>query len=104
MSESQTQPLAAAPAADQTRAEGKARVFLVVLCLGWGVTWPMMSIALSEIPPFSMRVSGLTLGAITLATLARLNGISLRVSSWRTFAHLCVASAFNIVAFSLFTP
>jgi drug/metabolite transporter (DMT)-like permease len=105
MSESQTQPLAGATAHDQTRADAiKARVFLVVLCLGWGVTWPMMSIALSEIPPFSMRVSGLTLGAITLTTLARLNGISLRISSWRTFAHLCVASAFNIVAFSLFTP
>ena len=103
MSQPQTEPLA--PARDPGRAEAiKARVFLVVLCIGWGVTWPMMSIALSEIPPFSMRVSGLVLGAITLTSLAYLQGVSLRISSWRMLAHLCVAATFNIVLFSIFTP
>jgi len=105
MASPQPSHVAAAPVGAQTRAEAiKARVFLVVLCIGWGVTWPMMSIALSEIPPFSMRVTGLVLGAITLTSLARLQGISLRLPSWWTFAHLCAASLFNIVAFSIFTP
>jgi drug/metabolite transporter (DMT)-like permease len=82
----------------------KARVFLVLLCLGWGITWPMMKIALDEIPPFSMRVASLTLGVATLTSLSLLQGRSLRIPSFRTLMHLCVASFFNIVAFSVFTP
>src|SRR5215470_17730871 len=82
----------------------KARVYLVLLCLGWGMTWPMMRIALDEIPPFSMRVSSLTLGVITLMSLSLLQGRSLRIPRLRTFGHLCAASFFNIVAFSVLTP
>jgi drug/metabolite transporter (DMT)-like permease len=82
----------------------KARVFLVLLCLGWGITWPMMKIALDEIPPFSMRVASLTLGIVTLTSLSLLQGRSLRIPSLRTLVHLCAASFFNIVAFSVFTP
>src|SRR6266705_4701918 len=82
----------------------KARVFLVLLCLSWGITWPMMKIALDEIPPFSMRVSSLTLGVVTLTSLSLLQGRSLRFPPPRTFAHLCAASFFNIVAFSVLTP
>jgi drug/metabolite transporter (DMT)-like permease len=100
----QTDPLAGAPAAALKPDVIKARFFLVVLCLGWGVTWPMMSIALSQIPPFSMRVSSLCLGAVTLISLAFLQGRSLRIPTLRTLAHLCAASFFNIVAFSIFTP
>lgn len=82
----------------------KARVFLVALCLGWGTTWPMMKIALDEIPPFSMRVASLTLGAATLTALALLQGRRLRIPTLQTWAHLVAASFFNIVAFSVFTP
>jgi len=82
----------------------KARVFLVLLCLSWGITWPMMKIALDEIPPFSMRVSSLTLGVLTLTSLSLLQGRSLRIPRLRTLAHLCAASFFNIVAFSVLTP
>src|SRR5262245_12422981 len=82
----------------------KARVFLILLCLGWGLTWPMMKIALDEIPPFSMRVTMLTLGAATLTLLSLLQGRSLRIPSLRTLAHLCAAALFNIVAFSVLTP
>ena len=39
----------------------KARLMLILLCLGWGITWPMMRIALTDIPPFSMRVGSLLL-------------------------------------------
>jgi len=82
----------------------RARVFLVLLCLGWGITWPMMKIALDEIPPFSMRVAMLTLGIATLMSLSLLQGRSLRIPSLRTLVHLCAASFFNIVAFSVLTP
>src|SRR4029077_20943496 len=37
-------------------ADAAARLMLVAHPLAWGLTWPAMKIALSEIPPFSMRV------------------------------------------------
>jgi drug/metabolite transporter (DMT)-like permease len=82
----------------------RARLLLVVLCLGWGTTWVSMKVALEEIPPFSMRVATLSLGAIVLITFARLQGRKLAVTNPRLWVHLCMASLFNIVAFSVFTP
>jgi drug/metabolite transporter (DMT)-like permease len=105
MTPHQTKPLAGAPAGAPNKSDViKARLSLVALCLGWGTTWPMMRIALSEIPPFSMRVASLFLGAVTLTSLALLQGRSLQFPNLRTWAHLCAASFFNIVAFSIFTP
>jgi drug/metabolite transporter (DMT)-like permease len=82
----------------------RARLFLVLLILGWGVTWPMMRIALAEIPPFSMRVGSLFIGALTMTVLAKLQGRSLKIPNRRTGVHLCAASFFNIIAFSVLTP
>ncbi len=81
-----------------------ARLMLVLLALGWGVSWPAMRIALSEIPPFSMRIGTLTLGVITLWLMARTRRRSLAVGDARAWMHLVIASLFNIVAFSIFTP
>ena len=82
----------------------KARLLLIVLCLGWGTTWVTMRIALEEIPPFSMRVATLSLGAIVLTSVARFQGRTLAIPRGRTWVHICMASLFNIVAFSVFTP
>jgi drug/metabolite transporter (DMT)-like permease len=82
----------------------RARLFLVLLILGWGVTWPMMRIALTEIPPFSMRVGNLAIGAVTLIALARLQGRSLKIPRGTTWLHIVAAAFFNIVGFSVFTP
>src|SRR5689334_16476309 len=82
----------------------KGRLYLVLLCLGWGGTWPMMRIALTDIPPFSMRVGGLILGVATLTIAALLQRRDLRVPNLRTWGHLCMASLFNIIAFSVCTP
>jgi drug/metabolite transporter (DMT)-like permease len=82
----------------------RARLLLVVLSLGWGTTWVTMRVALQEIPPFSMRVATLLLGAVVLTIAARVQARSLVIKSRRTWAHICVASLFNIVAFSVFTP
>ena len=81
-----------------------ARLMLVLLALGWGVSWPAMRIALSEIPPFSMRIGTLTLGVVTLWLMARTRRRSLAVGDARAWMHLVIASLFNIVAFSILTP
>ncbi len=82
----------------------KARLLLIVLCIGWGTTWVSMRIALEEIPPFSMRVATLSLGATVLIGFARFQGRALAILHRRTWLHICMASLFNIVAFSVFTP
>jgi len=82
----------------------KARLLLIVLCLGWGTTWVTMRMALEQIPPFSMRVATLSLGAFVLTSFARLQGRKFAIPRGRTWIHICMASLFNIVAFSVFTP
>ena len=77
---------------------------LVLLIVGWGVTWPMMRIALTEIPPFSMRVGSLCIGTMTLFVLALLQGQKLAIRDRRVWGHIVVASQFNIVSFSILTP
>jgi drug/metabolite transporter (DMT)-like permease len=82
----------------------KARLLLIVLCLGWGTTWVTMRMALEQIPPFSMRVATLSLGALVLTGFARFQGRTFAIPRGRTWIHICMASLFNIVAFSVFTP
>jgi drug/metabolite transporter (DMT)-like permease len=82
----------------------KARLLLIALCIGWGTTWVTMRMALEQLPPFSMRVAMLSLGAIVLTSFARFQGRTLAVPRGRIWIHICVASLFNIVAFSVFTP
>ena len=93
-----------APTRSHLSDAAKARLLLIVLCIGWGTTWVTMRIALEQIPPFSMRVATLSLGAIVLISFARFQGRKLTIAHRRTWVHICMASLFNIVAFSVFTP
>jgi drug/metabolite transporter (DMT)-like permease len=81
----------------------KARLMLVVLSLVWGLTWPAMKIALSGIPPFTMRVASIAVGTVALYVLARLQGTSLRVKGRFAWLHIFVISLLNIVLFSTCT-
>jgi drug/metabolite transporter (DMT)-like permease len=80
-----------------------ARVMLVVLGLIWGITWPVMKIALNEIPPLTMRGTAAVLGAVTYYMLCVVMRRSLRIPSLKVWAHVLVGSLLNIVAFSLFS-
>ena len=92
------------PHASYLSAPAKARLLLVVLCIGWGTTWVTMRMALEDLPPFSMRVAMLSLGAVMLIGCARFQGRTLAIPHRRTWVHICMASLLNIVAFSVFTP
>jgi drug/metabolite transporter (DMT)-like permease len=91
------QPGAASP-------DATARLMLVLLSLGWGMSWPMMRIALDEVPPFSMRVATMAIGAVTLAALTALRRRSFALRSRVATVHVVVAGLFNIVSFTILTP
>jgi drug/metabolite transporter (DMT)-like permease len=80
-----------------------ARLMLVLLCLIWGITWPLMKIALNEFPPLTMRAAAAILGAATYYFMCVLMRRSLRIPSPKIWAHILVGSVLNIVAFSLFS-
>ncbi len=94
----------AAPSAQRSTDVATARVMLVLLSLGWGVTWSTMRIALMEVPPFSMRVASMAIGAVTLGLLTWSRRRSFALHTPVAAMHVVVAGFFNVVAFSLFTP
>jgi drug/metabolite transporter (DMT)-like permease len=79
----------------------QARLMLVILCLLWGVTWPVMRIALNEIPPLSMRATTAGISALTMLIICLIRRRSLRIPNARTWVHVFVMSLLNIVAFSV---
>ena len=84
--------------------DNTARLMVVLLSLGWGTTWPAMRIALDEVPPFSMRVATMLVGALTLAALTLLMRRSFALRGRRAVVHVLVAGLFNIVSFTVLTP
>jgi drug/metabolite transporter (DMT)-like permease len=74
---------------------------LVLLCVIWGITWPIMKIALDGLPPFTMRTISTALAAPTLYLVCVVSGRSLRLPNAKSFAHVVVASLLNIVFFTL---
>ena len=75
---------------------------LVILSIGWGVTWPIMKIALIEIPPLSMRMGTAGIGACVVVAIATMRNRSLFVprAAW---IHVFLSGLLNIVGFSLFS-
>lgn len=81
--------------------EARARLLLVVLCLVWGITWPVMKIALNEIPPLSMRAATAGISALTMFIICLVMRRSFRIPNAKTWAHVFIMSLLNIVGFSL---
>lgn len=76
---------------------------LVLICIIWGVTWPMMKVALDEIPPLSMRTSTAALGALTLYLVCLAQRRSFKIKTVKAWTHVIIASVLNVVCFSLFS-
>ena len=100
----ESQTSAKPPVAPRGGAAGdvQARVMLVALCLLWGVTWPAMKIALTEIPPLSMRTLTAAAGAVTLLVVCLAMRTRLRVPA-HAWGHVVAIAILNIGAFSLLT-
>jgi drug/metabolite transporter (DMT)-like permease len=80
-----------------------ARIMLVVLCIVWGATWPIMRVALSEVPPLTMRTTSTAIGGALLLAFSLFTHRSLRLHGPRAWLHIVVASLLNVVSFSLFS-
>jgi drug/metabolite transporter (DMT)-like permease len=80
-----------------------AKILLVILSIAWGVTWPIMKLALLEIPPLSMRMATAAFGAAILFVIARLRRSNLFIPPGAKRAHIVAGGVLNIVGFSLFS-
>jgi drug/metabolite transporter (DMT)-like permease len=81
----------------------QAKLMLVLLCFIWGATWPLMKIALDEIPIFGMRTLSAAFGAVALFLVSRIKRRSLRIPNATAWAHIVIAALFNLVGFSTFS-
>jgi drug/metabolite transporter (DMT)-like permease len=77
-------------------------VLLVALTITWGVNWPMMKLALLEVPPWTFRSLCLVIGGGALLALAWASGGPMSVPVRRLPA-LALVSLFNITGWHLFS-
>ena len=75
--------------ADAGDGDAQGKLMLVALCLLWGVTWPLMKIALTDIPPLSMRTLTAGLTPERLETAVRIAAIPQKI---RGYGHIKDAS------------
>jgi drug/metabolite transporter (DMT)-like permease len=85
----------------EPRRDVTATLMLVALSFAWGFTWPAMRIALTDIPPFSMRVVSIGLGMVSLLAVVKLQGRSFALDRRRDWIHVIVAAILNIVGFTM---
>ncbi len=93
----ETEAAAPPPAA---RVSGFGLFLLVSLTLTWGVNWPLMKLALLEIPPWTFRSLCLSLGGATLLLLTRLAGQRVGFPLRRLPA-MALTALFNITGWHL---
>ena len=85
------------------RAEAGAQLMLIVLCGVWGVTWPIMRIALREVPPLTMRTTSTLIGGFILFAVCFVMRRNLRIPAGKAWVHVFVASILNVASFSVFS-
>jgi drug/metabolite transporter (DMT)-like permease len=84
-------------------ADTGARLMLIVLCVVWGVTWPIMRIALTEVPPLTMRALSTLIGGLALYAVCLVRGRNLRLPGAKGFVHVAVGAVLNVASFSVFS-
>ena len=81
----------------------KAKLLLVLLAFVWGLSWPVMTIALAEMSVWTLRFLGFSISALSLFALIRLQGRSAAIPRGVAWMHIVAASLFNVIGFGLFS-
>ena len=77
-----------------------AFLLLAVLTFFWGFNWPIMKIALTEIPPWTFRSLCLGCGGLSILGLAKMRGLPLSIPNRET-KPLLLAALFNVTGWYL---
>ena len=81
----------------------KAKLLLILLAFVWGLSWPIMKIALDEVGVWALRAFGFSISALSLFVLIRLYGRDPWIARGMPWLHVFVASVFNVIGFGLFS-
>ena len=73
---------------------------LAAISLGWGINWPMIKLALSEIPPFSFRSVCLMGGSAILFAIAAYARLPMRVPRGQ-WGRLLALGLFNVTLWNM---
>lgn len=77
-------------------------VLLAALSVFWGLNWPAMKLALTEIPVWPLRTLCLIAGGGALLAISAAGGRSLRIATGE-FRPLIICTVFNVVGWQLFS-
>lgn len=96
-----TAPVAPPAAAPPQGISAYSLGLLALLTFFWGINWPIMKIALNEMPVFTFRALCLGGGAIGLFAIALLKRMPLRIPRGHLL-HMVWISLFNITGWNVF--
>ena len=75
-------------------------LLVVGMSIFWGVSWPIMKIALMEIPPWTFRTISLVCGGVGILILAKTSGQKLSIAK-NEFMPLLLVSMLNVTGWHL---
>jgi drug/metabolite transporter (DMT)-like permease len=81
----------------------KAKLLLVLLALAWGLSWPIMKIALDEMGVFTFRALGFSISTVCLFALIRLQRRDPFIPRGVARLHVAAATVVNVIGFGLFS-
>src|SRR4051794_17338317 len=91
---------------DPAKVNWQAVALLIVLSTIWGASYPLIKVAVAEIPPLTLAALRITIAAALLHTIVRLRGatcVGPRRIQWRTIAGIAFwgyALPYSLLAWS----
>lgn len=73
---------------------------LLILTFGWGMNWPMIKLAVAEIPVWTFRALCVGAGAVGMFAITRFTGVPLRVPR-RDWGALAAMAACNVTLWNI---
>jgi drug/metabolite transporter (DMT)-like permease len=73
---------------------------LAILTLGWGMNWPMIKMAVADIPIWTFRAECLAVGALGMFAIARATGLPIAVPR-PLWPRLALVSLFNVTLWNV---